>query len=93
LVENLPLKKWVRDQSTKRKYDQIVQPAPRQNEFAGLVNPPEADFDGIIPEDHFFSDYDEEDLRSIMTEQMTIVKALKKHGASKHLANRYVGLI
>jgi hypothetical protein len=87
-VENVPLKKWVRDQSNKCKYNQIVQPVPRANEFAGLVDPPEANFDGIIPEDHFFSEYEESDLREIMDEQMTIVKALKKHGKSKHLANR-----
>ncbi len=88
ISENKPLKQWVRDQSQKRQYDQIVQPAPIGHELEGLVNMREGDHDGLIPEENFIATYDEETLKGIMDEQMTVVKALKKHGKSKHLANR-----
>jgi hypothetical protein len=41
-----------------------------------------------IPEECFFSDYDADTLQTVMDEQMAIVKLLKKHGKSKHMANR-----
>lgn len=44
--------------------------------------------DGIIPENCFYSEYNEETLAEIMDEQMKMVKLLKSHGKSKHLANR-----
>lgn len=88
LAQNTPLQKFVRQESANCKFDQIVQPAKRQSEFNGLVNPYQADFTGIIPEDAFHDDYNEDVLRSLMGEQMAIIKLLKKHGQSKHLANR-----
>lgn len=44
--------------------------------------------DFTIPEECFFSDYDADTLQTVMDEQMAIVKLLKKHGKSKHMANR-----
>ncbi|MFN7318171.1 MAG: hypothetical protein ACK5S6_01565 [bacterium] len=41
-----------------------------------------------IPEECFYSEYDEDTLNEIMEEQMRMVKLLKKAGQSKHLANR-----
>lgn len=41
-----------------------------------------------IPEECFFSDYDADTLQGVMDEQMAIVKLLKKHEKSKHMANR-----
>ena len=41
-----------------------------------------------IPEECFYSEYDEDTLADIMEEQMRMVKLLKKAGQSKHLANR-----
>jgi hypothetical protein len=41
-----------------------------------------------IPEDCFYSEYDEDTLADIMAEQMRMVKLLKKAGQSKHMANR-----
>jgi hypothetical protein len=41
-----------------------------------------------IPEECFYSMYDEDTLQEIMDEQMRMVKLLKKCGKSKHLANR-----
>lgn len=50
--------------------------------------PDEDDFDGKIPEDHFYADYSEEDLLDILNEQQKVVEFLKQHNKSKHLANR-----
>jgi hypothetical protein len=44
--------------------------------------------DGIIPDDCFYSEYDEDTLADIMDQQMKMVKLLKSHGKSKHLAHR-----
>lgn len=44
--------------------------------------------DGYIPEDCFYSDYDEDTLKEIMDEQLKMVRLLKAKGKSKHLANR-----
>ena len=44
--------------------------------------------DARIPEECFYSMYDEDTLQEIMDEQMRMVKLLKKCGKSKHLANR-----
>ena len=41
-----------------------------------------------IPEECFYSEYDEDTLADIMAEQMRMVKLLKKAGQSKHMANR-----
>lgn len=87
LVENKELKRWIRDQSRKREADQIVQPAPISTELEGLVNMKE-ETDGLIPEEWFIHDYDENTLLEIMAEQKKIVTALKKHGKSLTLANR-----
>jgi len=88
LIENKPLKKWLRDQARERKEDQIVQSAPIGHELEGLVNMQEDTTDGIIPEKFFIDQYDQDTLLQIMDEQMKICKLLKKHGKTKHLANR-----
>jgi len=88
LVENIPLKEWIKSKSRPPKDNQIVERMSTVSEFEGLVADRDPDFDGIIPEDCFFEDYDEEILRDIYQEQMKIVKLLKKHGKTKHLANR-----
>lgn len=88
LVENLPLKIWIRQQLEKRKQDQIVQPLPRSNAFEGLVNPIDRNFDGIIPEDCFYENYTDQDLVDILNEQDAVIKLLKKYGKTKYLANR-----
>ena len=62
---------------------------PVSKALEGLVNLEETDFDGLIKEKYFLSEYTEETLLEILNEQMTIVRELKKHGKSKHLANRF----
>lgn len=78
----------MRDQSNKRAHDQIVQPAPIGHEFEGLVNQRHVDHDGLIPEEYFIAEYDENTLSEIMEEQLKIIRLLKKHNKTKHLANR-----
>lgn len=92
LVENIPLKEWIKRQSEAPKGNEVVQKLPGASEFEGLVADRDPDFDGLIPDDCFFEDYDEEILRDIYQQQMKIVKLLKKHGKTKHLANRYHSL-
>lgn len=74
--------------SNQKKHDQIVQPAPLGHELEGLVNQRHVDHDGLIAEEYFISDYNEDTLQEIMDEQLNVVRMLKKHKKSKHLANR-----
>jgi hypothetical protein len=88
LIENIPLKRWLRDMAKKKDDDNaVVQPAPISHELEGLVNQRDK-FTGKIPEDHFFSDYKEENFQNIMEEQMQMIRGLKKHNQPKYLANR-----
>lgn len=87
LIENSPLKKWIKKMSEQRDEDKIVQAAPLGHELEGLVNQREG-FTGIIPEEHFFDTYDDDKFMEIMEEQMSMIKLLKKHGEPKYLANR-----
>jgi len=99
LAENVELKKWIKDMANRREYkDRIVQPPPFSMEASGLVDLKQLaggeernkgeKFDGKIPESCFYTEYSESDLVKIMTEQMTLIKLLKKHNKTKHLANR-----
>lgn len=88
VIENIPLKKWLRKMAEKRVHsDEIVQGPPISNELEGLVNA-RGNHSGKIPEEHFFDKYDDETFQDIMEEQMTVIKALKKHNQPKYLANR-----
>lgn len=87
IIENMPLKKWLRDMARKREDDAIVQPAPISHELEGLVNQRDK-FTGKIPEEHFFDKYDDAKFMEIMEEQMSLIKALKKYDQPKYLANR-----
>jgi len=87
LADNIPLKQWLKELALKDSENKVVQDAPPSRELEGLVNPkPMVDF--RIPEECFYSEYDEETLQEIMDEQMNVVKMLKKHNQSKHMANR-----
>jgi hypothetical protein len=87
LAENKPLQKWVQSLKNKDNKNRVVDPPPPGAEFEEYAKK-DPDFDGIIPEDNFMSEYNEETLAEIMDEQMKIVQALKHHGKTKHLANR-----
>lgn len=55
--------------------------------FKGLV-PSKEEFTGIIPDECYFNDYDEETFKSLMEEQLALIRLLKKHDQPKYLANR-----
>lgn len=95
LCDNKPLKIWLKELQQKqiqKDKNKIVEGGVDTSGLEGLVDPTPMD-DFKIPEDCFFSDYDSDKLLEIMNEQMAVVKLLKKHNKSKHLANRYYKLI
>lgn len=85
LADNTPLKEWLKKAEEENPNSVVSPPKP-----AALIEGMDLEplRDRKIPEDCFFSDYDEETLKNVMDEQMAIVKILKDHGKSKHLANR-----
>ena len=85
LCDNKPLRQWLK-QLQEQKEEGVQRGVVSRPKEIGLSVPPMEDF--RIPEECFFSDYDADTLKQIMDEQMTIVKLLKKHNKSKHLANR-----
>jgi hypothetical protein len=87
LSQNTKLQNWVKCQE-KSNGNKVVEGEPVKNEFEGLVNPYNSEFDGRIPEDCFIDEYHEGTLDKLLGEQMDVIKLLKKHGMSKHLANR-----
>ena len=88
LAQNKPLYDWVKELQDQKTNNPVV-PVRESGakDMEGLVKYDE-DFDGKIPEEHFFDDYNSETLEKILDEQMTLIKLLKKHGMTKHLANR-----
>lgn len=55
--------------------------------FSGLV-PSKEEFTGIIPDECYFNDYDEDTFKALMEEQLALIRLLKKHDQPKYLANR-----
>jgi hypothetical protein len=88
IIQNKPLIDFVKNKRKTAESNTIVEGPSVEDEFDGLVPGLDEDFNGKIPEECFFADYDESELQKIMDEQMAVVKLLKKHGKSKHLANR-----
>lgn len=88
LVENVALKDWIKRKSQPQGGNPVVEKLSPAQDFEGLVADRDPNFDGLIPEECFLEDYSEETLRNIYEQQMRIVKLLKKHGKTKHLANR-----
>jgi len=89
LADNKPLKKWLKEMKNKKQKDNndIVERANPTCEIAENYDIEKLE-DARIPEECFYSMYDEDTLQEIMDEQMRMVKLLKKCGKSKHLANR-----
>jgi hypothetical protein len=87
LVENLPLKKWLKEFSQKKSEDTLVQRGAPSMELEGLVNQKEK-WSPKISEDCFYESYEEDQLMEIMETQMAVIKLLKKFGQPKTLANR-----
>jgi hypothetical protein len=93
LKENKPLKKWLREQKKKKMTNPVVElPTEHNGEFDELQENETSKFDPHIPDDCFYSDYNEEDLKQILDQQQALVEHLKAHGKTKHLANRILFL-
>lgn len=93
LKENKALKKWLREEKKKKQENPIVEmPNEHKGDFDMLVENEETKFSPYIPEDCFYSDYNEEDLKEILDQQQALVEFLKEHGKTKHLANRILFL-
>jgi hypothetical protein len=87
LAENRPLKAWIKEMSQNRDDKTKVVQNQKTEAFEGLTNAKE-EFTGVIPEEHFFTSYDDETFSSIMEEQLAVIKLLKKYDQPKYLANR-----
>ena len=101
LVENKPLKMWLKQMAKKEaeyRGNPVIGEPPVSDALAGLVDvnllaggtPRDRDdkFDGHIPEDCFISEYDEGTLVDLLTKQQKVIDILHQHGKTKHLANR-----
>jgi hypothetical protein len=83
LGENIQLKKFMEKKGKSDKNQSaVIEPrsAPRDGK----------EFDPYIPDDQFMTDYDEDTLQQMMTEQMDAIKDLQGMGATKHLAHRWL---
>jgi hypothetical protein len=98
LLENKPLKKFLKELEKKKEKADFVMNRPKSTPIDGTTNVDvvsghqgETDerFNAEIPEDCFLEDYNEEDLISLMQQQQKMIDLLNAHGKSKHLANRY----
>lgn len=88
LIENKPLKKWIKEMAKREDDDnKVVQGKKIDAALEGLVNR-EEEFSPIIPEEHYHSDYNDQVFESIMEEQMNLIRLLKKYKQPKYLANR-----
>lgn len=86
LADNTKLKEWLKKRIEKEKdSNPVIDHIKPATEIDMDLSPLE---DRKIPEECFYSDYDEDTLQGIMDEQMTMVRVLKSHGKSKHMANR-----
>jgi hypothetical protein len=94
LAENKKLKKWLQDKKEKKQTNPIIAaPNAHAGEFNWLDENDTPDkFDGQIPENCFYTEYDEEDLKTILSQQQKMIEYLKDHGKTKHLANRILFL-
>lgn len=88
LGENKPLKKWLKMMAHKKEEENaVIQHSVNTDGIEADVDLQKMT-DFRIPEESFYSEYDEDTLADIMAEQMRMVKLLKKAGQSKHMANR-----
>ena len=100
LAENKKLKRFaqkLREEERKVK-NKVVGPPKSGGELEGLLTlnllaggrnrEENGEFDARIPEDNFMHEYDEETLKTLLSSQQAMIDLLKKHGQTKHTANR-----
>ena len=97
LLENLPLKKFLKSLEKKKDKTAFVMGRPKNTPIDGSTSvdivtgsceTSNTQFNAEVPEDCFIEEYTEEDLVNILQEQQKMIDLLAKHGKSKHLANR-----
>lgn len=86
LGENKKFKAWVKALRNKESHNEVVHKA-HDNDLLDEVDA-EEEHDPKIPDGCFLTDYSEDLLKEIIAEQDKVVKTLKAHGKTKHLANR-----
>jgi hypothetical protein len=87
LVENKPLKEWIRIHQEEHQKSSPVQPLPLGKELDDILSTP---FTPEIPEENFLDVYDPNGLAKILDEQKRVVTYLKDHGKLKTFADRYL---
>ena len=88
-AENKELKKFIKElEEKKKKRDGLVHRGVNTMEIENMggLNKPH---DGLIGEENFFDDYNDEHFRGVMEEQKSLINLLKSHGRPKYLANRF----
>jgi hypothetical protein len=96
LVENKPLKQFLREQmrKSKRQVSQIHNAVVFECKKCGGIDCTKHDgtdeppFDGRIPEDCFMTNFEVEDLEDILAEQDAMIAYLRRHGHDKYMADR-----
>ena len=96
LVENKPLKQFLREQmrKSKRQVSHIHNAVIFECKKCGAVDCTKHDgtdeppFDGRIPEDCFMHSFEIEDLEDILNEQDAMISYLRNHGHDKYMADR-----
>lgn len=89
LVENTRLKDWIKKLKKKKEQKNVVvRPINPASEIEQFIPDKGKDFDGKIPEENYFHEYNEAVLVQIIQEQKALVDLLKENGGTKHLAHR-----
>jgi hypothetical protein len=87
LVENKPLKNWLRQMADKRKSDSVVQPMSLDKRFDSLLD--DDKFQPEIPESCFFHGNEVvAEIRKLLDKNKDIVDLLDEHGKMKTMADR-----
>lgn len=93
IVENVPLKKWLKQMEEDMEDDNpVVESRSKGHALQGLVDPTPL-LDKKIPEENFHTVYDEQLLKSMVQDQMDMVTILKHYGQPKYLANRILFIL
>jgi hypothetical protein len=87
LVENVPLKKWIKQMEEKKIQQGIVERDAAGSAFSNRLSD-QPKFTGYIDDDCFHHEYDEDQFKSVMDEQKAMIDLLKMHGMPKYFANR-----
>ena len=89
LSKNTRLEKWMEKMRKKAKdKDAVVKPINPAAEIEQFIPKQDKEFDGTIPDENYFHEYNEKVLMEIIQDQKALVDILKSHGETKHTAHR-----